>query len=93
MERDPNEDADANPIVTECIEDALAPYRGILSAEILADFALTLELFLTTHPVAAPMVARLRPRPVPAESVEVDRSGAPAVAEAQKPSGTEAGRR
>jgi hypothetical protein len=92
MERDPDDDTDANPVVTECIKEVLAPYRGLLPPEILAGFAQTLDLFLTTHPVAAPMAARLRPRPVPATSGDVDRTGAPA-AEAERASGTEARRR
>ena len=93
MDRDFTEHADANPVVTECIEDAVAPYRDLLPPEMLEGFAQTLDFFLTTHPVAAPMVARLRPRPVPNTSGEVDRGGAPAVAEAERPSGTEGRRR
>ena len=93
MNRDFFEDADANPIVTECIEDALAPYQDLLPPEMLEGFAQTLDLFLTTHPVAAPMVARLRPRPAPDTSGEVDRSDAPTVAKAERPSGTEGRRR
>src|SRR5262249_40874131 len=54
MAHDPSDAPDTNPLVTECIEEALAPYRGILSPELLVGFAATLDLFLTTHPVAAP---------------------------------------
>jgi hypothetical protein len=63
-----------DPLVNECIEDALGPYRSLLPPEILGDFREVLELLLTGHPVLAPMVDGLRARPVVASSGEVDRS-------------------
>jgi hypothetical protein len=109
MAHNPDGDADdtpaaKNPIVKECIEDALAPYRGllppeILSPEMLEGFAETLDLFLTTHPVAVRMVRRLQPDVVPMTSAERDlgseavAEGAAGEAEAEKSTGTEGGRR
>jgi hypothetical protein len=81
-----------NPVVTECVEEALAPYKGLVCPELLVGFVETLDLFLTTHPDVAPVVEQLRPREVPFTSGNRDRSAAPAatpVAEAPKPTGTE----
>ena len=99
-----NDDTPPNPIVTACIEDALAPYRDLpsLPPELLEGFAETLDLLLTTHPEVAPVVERLRPRVVPSSSGAGHRRGAPATAEGgpadapvteeHKPTGTEGGR-
>jgi hypothetical protein len=85
--QDPN-DRESNPIVLECVEDALAPYRDLLPPELLSEFGETLEAVLTSHPLAAPVVERLRPRAVPSHSGEQQRSGAEP-AEDGKASGTE----
>jgi hypothetical protein len=82
-------DDDSNPVVTLCIDEVLAPYRDILPRELLGDFAETLDIFLTTHPVAAQVVEDLRPRPATQFSTERDRGDTPVVADVVKPSGTE----
>jgi hypothetical protein len=92
MTKHPQEDDAPNPVATECIDEALAPYRDLLPPEVLADFAECLDLFLTTHPVAALVVERLRPRSAPETSAEMDRNGEPLAAEMVKRNGTEEGR-
>jgi hypothetical protein len=97
MKHDPAEETDPNPLVDALVEDALAPYRallgGVLPPEVLTGIADTLDLFLTTHPDAVATLEQLQPRPEVAASVEIDRSGAAPEADAQRPSGTEGGRR
>ncbi|MEO7330401.1 MAG: hypothetical protein ABI193_17630 [Minicystis sp.] len=75
MEHDPQDDMDDehDPLVQELIHEALAPYQGLLSAELTADMARALELVLTTHPTLAPRVRGLRPRAPRAVSGEETR--------------------
>jgi len=51
-----------DPIVEECIRDALGPYLDILSPEEVADHRRFLVAFITTHPAAVPLYDRLRKR-------------------------------
>src|SRR4051812_25805784 len=64
-----------DPVVEECIRDALGPFVGVLSPEALADHRRFLVAFITTHPVAAPLYERLRKRPTNEVSGEVRRDG------------------
>jgi hypothetical protein len=72
MTHDPSEPDDTGPaagddsILEECLRDALGPYIAALSPEELADYRAFLTLFITTHPAAAALYARLRKRPVDA---------------------------
>jgi hypothetical protein len=54
---------DDDPIVRECIEDALALFPGALTAEQEASHRMFLAAFIKTHPAAAPLYDRLRARP------------------------------
>ena len=65
-----------DPVVEECIKDALGPYLGLLSPEEIADHRRFLVAFITTHPAAYPLYERLRKRPVNIKSAEALRDGA-----------------
>src|ERR1700738_1848065 len=97
MKHDPAAETDTKPLVDKLVEDALAPYRNLLGSvlppEVIAGFADTIDLFLTTHPDAVAPLEQLQPRPEGAASVEIDRSGAAPEDDVQRPSGTEGGRR
>src|SRR5689334_22939679 len=70
------DDEEEDPIVEECVRDALTPYVRILSPEGLAEHRSFLIVFIMTHPATAPLHERLRKRPaVLAESGEVAREG------------------
>lgn len=74
-----DEDEKEDPVVEECIRDALQPYLGVLSPEELADHRQFLIAFITTHPVASPLYERLRQRRDPRDhSDDVVREGAQA---------------
>lgn len=76
MADDPIEAAEADeddPIVEECIRDALAPYLRVFSPEELADHRAFLTVFIKTHPAAAPLYERLRKRRVASASGDVPR--------------------
>jgi hypothetical protein len=49
-------------LVGECVKRALAPYHGMFAPEVLAEMEEDLGCFLSTHPVASAMLARIRPR-------------------------------
>lgn len=89
------EGEEEDPIVEECVRDAVAPYLGVLSPEELAEYRSFLVVFITTHPTTAPIYERLRKRPaVLAESGEVAREGAiPADLEQARGDGTFGGSR
>jgi hypothetical protein len=72
---DPEDDFPAldDPVITALIERAVAPYRGVLPADALAELDELLWMVMATHPEVSPMVERLRrdaavqrsgPRPV-----------------------------
>jgi hypothetical protein len=90
----PVEEEEEDPIVEECIKDALGPYLGLLSPEEIADHRSFLVAFITTHPAAVPLYDRLRKRPTNIKSGETVRDGAPVEAEAEDVgNGTVGGRR
>ncbi|WP_437720596.1 hypothetical protein [Sorangium sp. So ce861] len=73
---------DGDPILEARVARAVAPYADLLPAEDLEALRALTARFLATHPVAAPLVDRLRPRTPPASSGEVDRRDPAALAEA-----------
>lgn len=60
-------------LLRDCVERALAPHLGRLSAEKLDAMRDYLITFVTTHPAAEPLYARLRSRPQVAQSTLVER--------------------
>jgi len=60
-----------DPILEAELERALAPYRGVLPAEVLQEFRDALEHALTKHPTGSLLLARVRPRQAPDHSDEV----------------------
>lgn len=67
---------DDDPIVQQIIEASIAPYRDLVSPDVLEDMVEVLLLFLTTHPEAVRAVDTLRPRTVRIESGQVVRDAA-----------------
>jgi len=68
---------DDDPLVEECLRDAMCPYLGVLSPEEASDYREFLIVFMKTHPAAAPLYRRLRKRPVATQgSGDVPREGA-----------------
>jgi hypothetical protein len=61
-----------DPTLAAEIERAVAPYRALFPAEAIATMEDILEHALTTHPVGAALLDRVRPRAAP------DRSGSQA---------------
>jgi hypothetical protein len=51
-----------DPVVEECIADAMAMCEGIMTPEEILEHRRFLTLFITTHPMAAPIYERLRVR-------------------------------
>ena len=76
-------DSPDDPVLEAELARALAPYRELLSPELLAELRETLADALTTHPVGSALLDWLRPAPVVARSGEVEKEGAPA-AEGEK---------
>ena len=74
---EPGED----PALRAELERALEPYREVLPPEMLQHFRETLADALTTHPVAARLLERVRPPPVVDASGELERAGAPAASD------------
>jgi len=50
-------------LLRDCVERAIAPHRERLSPEALLVLRDYLIVFITTHPAAEPLYARLRTRP------------------------------
>ncbi|AUX24162.1 uncharacterized protein SOCEGT47_046990 [Sorangium cellulosum] len=71
-----------DPIPEARVAHAVAPYADLLPSEDLEALQSLTRRFLATHPIAAPLVDRLRPRTPPASSGEVDRRAPAALAEA-----------
>jgi hypothetical protein len=95
MAEDPRGE-EPNPFVTECIEEALAPLRGlppgVLPPEVLADMEDSLETLLTTHPEVVAALDELRPRIAEASTGPRAQGGAvetPGARIPLKPTGTE----
>jgi hypothetical protein len=82
----PPSDLAEDPLVTQYVEAALAPYRDQTSTEDLAVYRARLALFYETDPRAVALLdeirAEQRPAPVVAESGEQERRGDGALAEA-----------
>ncbi|WP_437707677.1 hypothetical protein WMF45_27995 [Sorangium sp. So ce448] len=88
----PRPDPDAgDPTLEARVAHAVAPYADLLPAEDLEALRALTARFLATHPVAAPLVDRLRPRTPPAASGEVDRREPAALAEAAQRLAAKAG--
>lgn len=68
-----------DPIVEECLQDALGPYLGLLSPEEVLEHRQFLTMFLTTHPQARLTYERLaagrRKRAPVARSGDVAKDG------------------
>ena len=60
-ERDPF-DALANPVVKAAVDQAMEPYRGMVSAEMFEEMRESLADFLVMHPVTDRLIRRLQPR-------------------------------
>jgi hypothetical protein len=73
---------DGDPTLEARVAHAVAPYADLLPADDLEALRALTERFLATHPVAAPLVDRLRPRTPPASSGEIERREPAALAEA-----------
>jgi hypothetical protein len=68
--------AGEDPVVEECLRDALGPYLDLLSPSELAEHRRLLTAFIKTHPAAMPLYERLRRRPAGnIRSGEVAREG------------------
>jgi hypothetical protein len=59
---------DLDPVTAAHLERALAPYRGVLPPDALAELEELLLGVLLTHPEVAPVANRLRPRRPPQKS-------------------------
>ncbi len=64
------DDAD-DPVLEAELDRALAPYRGLVSDEVLAQLRETLGDALASHPVGSLLLDRTRPPPVVVKSGEV----------------------
>ncbi|WP_437658009.1 hypothetical protein [Sorangium sp. So ce1182] len=64
-------------VVAETIERSLAPYRGLVPEEMLAQMREAIEDELVKNPYSAALLRQLMARPAPASSGEVPREGAP----------------
>lgn len=65
-------DPPADAVVHETVERALDPYRALLTPEMLEVFRQELTEALTGHPVGKTLTARLRERPPPERSGDVE---------------------
>lgn len=66
--REQDLDGGPDPFLREQVEQAVAPYAGVLPPEALEELREVLEVVLYAHPAVAPVVERLRRRRPPAES-------------------------
>ncbi|WP_437730260.1 hypothetical protein [Sorangium sp. So ce1335] len=73
---------DGDPTLEARVDHAVAPYADLLPAQDLEALRALTARFLATHPVAAPLVDRIRPRTPPTSSGEVDRRDPAALAAA-----------
>ena len=65
-----------DPVVEECLRDALAQFDGMLSPEEVEEHRRFLEVVIRTHPEASRLYERLRQRPTFAGSGDVAKDGA-----------------
>jgi hypothetical protein len=68
-----------DPTLEAELDRALDPYRELVPPDLLAAMRETLADALTTHPVGARLLARVRPPPVVAQSGDVEAGGAAGV--------------
>ncbi|WP_437732386.1 hypothetical protein [Sorangium sp. So ce1335] len=67
----------ASRVVAETVERSLAPYRGLVPPEMLAQMREAIEDELVNNPYSVALLRQLMARPAPASSGEVPREGAP----------------
>ncbi|AUX26041.1 uncharacterized protein SOCEGT47_065940 [Sorangium cellulosum] len=67
----------AERVVAETVERSLAPYRGLVPPEMLAQMREALEEELVKNPYSAALLRQLTARPAPEVSGEVPAEGAP----------------
>jgi hypothetical protein len=67
----------AERIVAEAVERSLAPYRGLVPPEMLAQMREALEDELVKNPYSVALLRQLTARPAPEVSGEVPAEGAP----------------
>jgi hypothetical protein len=68
-------DPPADPTLEAELDRALDPYRELLPPDLLAAMRETLADTLTTHPVGARLLARVRPPPVVVHSGDAEVAG------------------
>jgi hypothetical protein len=73
---------EGDPTLEARVAHAVAPYADLLPPEDLEALRDLTRRFLATHPLAAPLIDRLRPRPTPMASGEVERRDPAALADA-----------
>ncbi|WP_437951742.1 hypothetical protein WME98_13805 [Sorangium sp. So ce296] len=76
-ERDDEARLRAERIAAETVERSLAPYRGLVPEEMLAQLREAIEDELVNNPCSAALLRQLTARPAPASSGEVPIEGAP----------------
>ncbi|WP_437481516.1 hypothetical protein WME75_37905 [Sorangium sp. So ce1014] len=64
-------------VVAETVERSLAPYRGLVPEEMLAQLREAIEDELVKNPYSVALLRQLMARPAPESSGEVPREGAP----------------
>jgi hypothetical protein len=68
-----------DPVVEECLQDALAQFPGVMSPEQIVEHRRLLTVFITTHPSARPLYERVlegrRQRSLTAASGTVAKDG------------------
>ena len=77
-----SEPDDGDPILEARVAHAIGPYAGLLPDDDLEALRDMTRRFLATHPVAAPLLDRLRPRAIPKASGETERRDTDALAAA-----------
>ncbi|WP_437875749.1 hypothetical protein [Sorangium sp. So ce513] len=81
----------ASGVVAETVERSLAPYRGLVPPEMLAQMREAIEDELVNNPTSVALLRQLMARPAPASSGEVPREGAPPGGRGQGRTGGAAG--
>jgi hypothetical protein len=64
-----------DPYVDQLLSEILAPYQGLVPADLMAEMSDFMGDVLATHPVGATLVDRLRPRAVPFQSGDAAKPG------------------
>jgi hypothetical protein len=70
MSHDPPIDNAVDPILEECLRDALEPYLPILTPDEIAEHRAFLIAFFHTHPVASRLYRGVRQEPAQLQSTE-----------------------